>query len=256
MLFPDYEPCTYQTNQLLEVICQLRFPTILSINEAMPAAFQEEIRKEFPQFSVRAERVPVAPGQQPPAQTMTVNNYQFISADGKWKLNLTQSFIALSTVGYTDWRTFAGKLDKPLGKFIQRYRPAYFERAGLRYMNAISRQALGLEGAAWNDLIQPAWLGVLDEEELPEQAVIRAATEAELMLPDGCRLKAHTGPGRIKRQGKDDPEVKFILDFDLSRNGKLEAGQVVAVLDQLHDNANRAFQGAITIRLHEAMDPV
>ena len=95
-----------------------------------------------------------------------------------------------------------------------------------------------------------------DEEELPEQAVIRAATEAELMLPDGCRLKAHTGPGRIKRQGKDDPEVKFILDFDLSRNGKLEAGQVVAVLDQLHDNANRAFQGAITIRLHEAMDPV
>lgn len=55
MLFPDYEPCMYENNQLLEVICQLRFPAILSINETLPAAFQEDIRSEFPQFSVNAE---------------------------------------------------------------------------------------------------------------------------------------------------------------------------------------------------------
>jgi len=256
MLFPDYEPCTYEHNQLLEVICQLRFPTILSINESMPAAFQEEVREEFPQFSVRAERMPVPAGQQPPAQPLTVNNYQFISGDGKWKLNMTQSFIAMSTVGYTDWRTFAGKLDKPLGRFIQRYRPAYFERVGLRYMNAVSRMNLGLEDTPWNDLIQPAWLGVLDEEDLPEQSVIQSATEAELWLPGKVRLKAHTGPGRVKRQGKDDPEVKFILDFDLSMSGKIDARQAAPTLDILHDNANRAFQGAITIKLHEAMEPV
>ena len=74
MLFSSHPRTHYRNAPVHEVICQLRFPTILSINEAMPAAFQEEIRKEFPQFSVRAERVPVAPGQQPPAQTMTVNN--------------------------------------------------------------------------------------------------------------------------------------------------------------------------------------
>lgn len=255
MLLSDYEPCTYENNQLLEVICQLRFPPILTINEKMPADFQEEIRGDFPQFSVRVENVPNGPGQPPANPPRTINNYHFVSADGKWKLNLTQNFIALSTIEYTDWRTFAGKLDKPLGHFIQRYHPAYFERVGLRYMNAISRKSLDLEGVPWNDLIQPAWLGVMDEEDVPEQAVLRSATEAEMMLPGNVRLKAHTGPGRVKRQGKDDGEVRFILDFDLSANGTIEGRQAVGVLDTLHDKANQVFQGAITIRLHEAMEP-
>lgn len=252
MLFPDYEPCTYENNQLLEVICQLRFPPILSINETMPAAFQEEIRSEFPQFSVNAEQVPVQPGQ----PSRTVNNYQFISADGKWKLNLTQNFIALSSMAYTDWRTFAGKLDQPLGKFIQRYRPAYFERVGLRYMNAISRVSLGLEESPWNDLIQPAWLGILDEEDVPEQTVTQSVTEAELSFPNGVHLKAHTGPGRVKRMGKEEAEVKFIMDFDLSLRGQIKAHNAAGTLEVLHDCANRTFQGAITIKLHDAMNPV
>lgn len=252
MLFPDYEPCTYENNQLLEVICQLRFPAILSINETLPAAFQEDIRSEFPQFSVNAEQVPAQPGQPP----RTVNNYQFISADGKWKINLTQNFIALSSNSYTNWHTFAGKLDKPLGKFIQRYRPAYFERVGLRYMNAVSRVNLGLEDVPWSDLIQPAWLGVLDEEDVPEQAVTQSVTEAELGLPNGARLKAHTGPGHLKRNGKEEPEVRFILDFDLSMRGQIAVQNAAGTLEVLHDGANRTFQGAITIKLHEAMDPV
>ena len=256
MLFSDYEPCTYQRNQLLEVICQLRFPTILTINEQMPAAFQEAVRGQFPQFSVRTERVPVRPGQPVPEKPMTVQNYQFISADGKWKLNLTQNFLALSTVDYTDWHTFAGKLDEPLGHFIQIYKPAYFERLGLRYMNGISRLSLGLETVAWNDLIQPAWLGILDEEDVPEQTVLRAGTDAEMLLPGQVRLKAHSGPGRLKRQGSQEPELRFILDFDLSTQGKLAVAQVPGTLETLHDNANRVFQGAITIRLHEAMEPM
>lgn len=251
MLFPDYEPCTYENNQLLEVICQLRFPAILSINETLPAAFQEDIRSEFPQFSVNPEQVPAQQGQPP----RTVNNYQFISADGKWKINLTQNFIALSSNSYTDWHTFAGKLDKPLGKFIQRYRPAYFERVGLRYMNAISRQSLGIEDVPWNDLIQPAWLGVLDEEDVPEQAVTQSVTEAELGLSSGARLKAHTGPGHLKRNGKDEPEVRFIMDFDLSMRGQISVQNAAHTLEILHDGANRTFQGAITIKLHEAMEP-
>ncbi len=255
MLFSEDEACTYARNPLLEVICQLRFPPILSINENTPAEFQEAVRDMFPQFSVQVERVPVMPGQPAPEKPATVNNYQFISADGKWKLNLTQNFIALSTRGYTDWKTFAGMLDKPLSEFIQRYHPAYFQRVGLRYMNAISRKALGLQGTPWNDLIQPAWLGVLDEEDVPEMAVVRAGVDAELMLPGKLRLKGHGGPGRIQIQGKPEQEVRYMLDFDLSCNEKTEINQAAGMLDKLHEQADKVFQGAITIRLHEAMDP-
>ena len=52
-----------------------------------------------------------------------ITNYNFISEDGRWKLNLTQGFIALSTLSYTRWEDFATRLDRPLAQFIQLYQP-------------------------------------------------------------------------------------------------------------------------------------
>ena len=42
-------------NQLMEVICQFRFPEILAIAAKPPVDFQEAIRDEFPQYSARKE---------------------------------------------------------------------------------------------------------------------------------------------------------------------------------------------------------
>ena len=77
----------------------------------------------------------------------TVNNYQFISADGGWKVSLAKGFIALSTTRYTRWEEFAKRLDVVLAAFIKIYQPAYFTRVGLRYMNAVNKAALGLAAA-------------------------------------------------------------------------------------------------------------
>ena len=46
MLFSDRPRTHYEKAPLHEVICQLRFPTILSINSKEPADFQELIRKD------------------------------------------------------------------------------------------------------------------------------------------------------------------------------------------------------------------
>ena len=66
----------------------------------------------------------------------TVNNYQFISADGAWKVSLTKGFIALSTTRYTRWEDFAKRLDVVLAAFIETYQPSYFSRVGLRLSSA------------------------------------------------------------------------------------------------------------------------
>ena len=58
MLFAPYERYQYARAPLLEVICQLRFPTILSIGAKEPAEFQEAIRKDFPQYAARQEQLP------------------------------------------------------------------------------------------------------------------------------------------------------------------------------------------------------
>ena len=142
------ERCVYEKNQLGEVICQLRFPQILSIETDLPAAFQEQIRQQFPRYSVRKEapapKVVGAPGNLQVEQQIQTNNYQFTDLDGIWRVNLTSRFISLATSRYTTWEEFAGKLDQPLAAFIRIYKPAYFERIGLRYVNFISRQQLQL----------------------------------------------------------------------------------------------------------------
>ena len=110
MLFSDRPRTHYPSAPVHEVICQLRFPTILSINNVEPADFQEIIRDTFPQYARRQDMPapqPLPPGAAGAPKATPVTNYHFISADNHWKLNLTKDFIALSTLRYTGWEDFA-----------------------------------------------------------------------------------------------------------------------------------------------------
>ena len=258
MLFAPYERYQYARPPLVEVICQLRFPTILAIGAQEPAAFQEAVRRDFPQYAARQEQLPpkvVRKGNTASLEAQKpITNYNFISQDGRWKLNLTQNFIALSTVGYQRWEDFATRLDQPLAQFIQIYQPAYFERIGLRYVNAVSRQRLGLEGQLWDDLIQSQYIGILGEPDVEESEIAKCSLEVDTPLVGGYRMKLRTGPGLIGG-GKTDKEVKFVLDGDFSTGGKLTADAVPEKLEQMHRYAVCFFQGAITKELHEAMGP-
>ncbi len=259
MLFGYYDRYQYRSSPLIEVICQLRFPTILSIGAQAPAAFQEAIRHDFPRYMARQEqptpRVKGARGPAPKLETPpTVTNYNFVSTDGLWKLNLTQDFIALSTLRYSRWEEFAQQLDKPLAAFIQLYQPAFFQRIGLRYVNAFSRKMLELEGTPWSTLIQPAFLGVLAEPDVEESAASRSSVDTQMTLSDGSHMKLHAGPGQLNG-GKQDPETKFVLDGDFSVGGSLSADRVPGTLEGLHQHAVCLFRGAVTSDLHTAMGP-
>ena len=259
-MFSTKDRCHYRSNQIAEVICQLRFPEILSIGTTAPAAFQDAIRDEFPQFIRRqdlpAPKITGMPGHLSLENQPGVINYQFSSADGTWRVNLTSRFISLTCNRYSSWEDFAKKLDKPLAAFIQIYKPAYFERIGLRYLNFISRYELGLEGVPFSQLIAPCYLGPLMEEDVLEANSTRCNIDAELNIRGGCRLKVHAGPGFVKKNGKSDQEVKFIFDQDLFMPGQVPVNLSAGALQTLHAQAWSIFRGAITDQLHNAMDPI
>ena len=258
-MFSSEPRCIYGCNQLGEVICQLRFPEILTIQAEIPAAFQEMIRDEFPSYTVRKElpapKIAGLPGNLQIEKQQPINNYQFASADGVWRINLTSRFISLACTKYTCWEDFARKLDKPLAAFIQIYRPAYFERVGLRYLNFISRMDLGLQNVPYRDLFQPQYLGLLADEQIPEPAVTRSSVDTELAIRGGCRVKIHAGPGLVKRAGQQDQEIKFIFDQDLYMPGHVDVKFSAGALQTLHSQAFAIFRGAITDTLHDAMEP-
>ncbi len=258
-MFYDCERVLYRRNQLMDVVCQLRFPTILSIEAKPPADFQDKIRASFPRYSSRMESLPPKVSGQPGAMKVeeqaAVTNYQFLSADGAWKVNLTKNFVALATPRYSKWEDFAAKLDQVLAGFIEIYQPAYFERVGLRFINVFSRKALDLEDIPFSQLIQPAYLGLMAEDDVSERSFARSTQDVDMSISGGCRLKLHAGPGMVKRNNVEDSEVKFILDQDIFMLGNVPVAHAAAALNTVHIQADRIFRGAITQRLHDAMEP-
>lgn len=251
--------CHYRNNPLAEVICQFRFPEILSIETNLPAEFQEKIRDLFPNFQRRQEfpTPPLngIPGNVPPLNAKPVTNYQFSSADGTWRINLTSRFISLSCSRYLRWEDFAARLDQPLAAFIQIYKPAHFDRVGLRYVNFISRNALHLQEVPFRELITSCYLGPLSYAHIPESSITKSTVETELNLRGGCRAKIHAGPGLVKFRGKQDQEIKFIFDQDLYMVGPLPLNLAVGALNTLHNQAFGLFRGAVSDVLHDAMEP-
>ena len=134
----------YEKSPLVEVIFQLRFPTILSINSNRPFGFQEKIRERYPFFEDQLEEfgdVVVNPQLKAASMRKTgeSKNYAFISADNLTKINLTPSFIAISTMAYTQWEEFKKHIEFVIPIFEAEYHPSFYIRVGLRYVDAITR---------------------------------------------------------------------------------------------------------------------
>ena len=259
-MFSQVPRCQYHKNQLADVICQLRFPAILSINENAPAEFQEAIRAYYPKFSTALEttapKIVGAPGNLQLENQPSTKNYQFTSLDGQWRVNLTSTFVSLACNRYSNWEEFAKKLDIPLAAFIKVYRPACFERIGLRYLNFISRENLSIEDVPFNHLITTPYLGILGDEDITESTALRSNVDAEVNLPGGCRVKLHTGPGLVKQNGVQQKEVKFIFDQDLYMTGNIPVNYSAGALQTLHSHAYPIFRSVITDTLHNAMEPI
>lgn len=250
-MYSEQPRCHYRKSQLGQVICQLRFPEILAISEKSPVDFQEAIRGEYPQYqTMKPVPNPKAANPREPRRS-----HHFLSTDGAWRINLNTEFIALSTNRYTCWEDFAHRLDQLLAAFISVYKPAHFSRIGLRYINFISRKALELEDALFNDLIHERYLGIMADEELKSTDIMRSSMDMEFKIRGGCNAKLHVGPGVVQTFAGRDPEVKFIFDMDLYMPGNVQVRQCAPALHTLHSQAFSIFRAAITDRLHNAMEP-
>ena len=261
MLFPEVKRVTYKKNPLDRVICQLRFPPILRIDAEPPVEFQDRVRKEFPYYSEKNELamgIPSRVREQIPHEllsevlrTADTKNYEFSSEDGQWKINLTRTFMALSTDKYKVWEDFKQKLDTPLKILINVYSPSHFSRIGLRYRDVIQRSALGLDSVSWTDLLQPQILGILVDSEIGE-SVQNLESVYEISLPDGeSTVRMSTQLTRDRKRS----EICYVIDSDFFKARKTPTNDVIGKLDYFNQHASRLFRWCITERLHKSMEP-
>ncbi|MEI3331160.1 MAG: TIGR04255 family protein [Oscillospiraceae bacterium] len=129
---------------------------------------------------------------------------------------------------------------------------------GLRYLNIVSRNALGLEDTPWRELFTPPYLGVLAERMWTEHVPV-AGLDVQLKLNSSSAARFTPVPPILKNNtpnAPQDPEVKFILDMDLSMSGNTPCGLAAPALETLHGHSTRIFEGAVTDTLRQAMGRV
>lgn len=250
-----YKRVKYNKSPLVEVIFQLRFPTILSINSKQPVDFQEKVRERYPLYQEEIEQqneLFIAPDGNPAQIRQSQNkNYSFISADGLYKVNLTSSFIAISTMGYTQWEDFTRHIEFVIPLFEEEYRPAFYTRVGLRYVDAITRGNLGLIDKKWSELIQPHVLGIVTPE--IEDGVQSFVSEAEYKNADGKSFtKTHFELVHVN----DNPELSLLIDCDYFTSEMTKKEELMDIANMLHTNSSNFIGKAITEKLSIAMEPI
>ena len=220
MPFPEAKRVIYNKNPLDEVISQLKFQPILQIDKEIPADFQDKIRNFFPKYSETPETLVEVPREirtQVPDEilknmfpTSGGKNYAFASEDDHWKVNLTRSFVALSTNKYLRWEEFREKIQIVLDALENSYKPSYFTRIGLRYIDIIRRSELKLENENWNFLLNEFVLGVLSSKDIG-QHVENFENKYEIRLSDDASIVRV-----ITKFVKyiDNEEIGFMIDSD------------------------------------------
>jgi len=256
MQLPDYQRVIYKRTPLIEVIAQLRFPTILKINNQEPFEFQEKIRSDYPIFqkSYFSNTSPEIALLDPQIGSISqsYNIYNFLSENSKWKLSLDRENVTLATTEYKKYEDFKEKLAKISSIFEEIYQPSFYIRLGLRYRNLILHSNLKMnQDKPWSELISPQIASELHSSAL--SGSIRTLLKSlEIELDVG---KVNFNHGLVISQKGSFEEPGYLFDADFFVDNKINQGEIWNVFDNFNQTAGKLFRWSITDELHTAMEP-
>lgn len=251
--FPRRPDVRLLRSPLTEVVCQVRYPTILRIANEDPAAFQERVRRRFPRFEREEEflfQLQFMSGgiTEPPPVLPPSRLYRFRTIDEHTAITLTTDFYALSTTKYTVWEDFAQDLTMVHEAVQQVYQPSFAVRIGLRYVDHIVPSKLGL--ATFDEVVD------LFRPELTTLLRVGAWDTPKEML---CQLLLDDQDGTLGfRFGKRliDEEPTFVLDFDYYDDREQSFGSLIERFDRYHDTIYHAFRWCIQDDKLQAFQPM
>lgn len=261
MPFPDSQRLVFERNPLAQVICQLRFPPILSIASQEPAEFQERIRADYPLYEAQeAIAVPTAfaemlRGLSLPGPILVGHN--FSTENRSRSITINRDFLAVEERSYQRWERFVQELEQAKTALEQVYKPAFYSRVGLRYVNIIDREQLGLPADdPWEALLKPALVGMLGTRELRDEiSEINGLAQVRLHEVEQGAARISFGLRPRSPGSEVDHRQVFIIDADLFTETRQLPADVIPILNEFNTITGRLFRWAITDRLRDALRP-
>ncbi len=257
MTFPQSDRVIFHQNPLEEVICQLKFPTILEISAERPAKFQNKIRGDYPLYEADQPTFPkeleeLVSGLPIPKSAEGVT-YKFIAPDGSKVVSLGSEFVAFIDTKYVRWEKFLREINRAQEALEEIYKPAFYTRIGLRYRDIIDREKLGIANEPWESLLKPSLLGLLGAQDNVGRHVDQIKTEASIRIEEvpGARATIRHGIGRRINNNKE----VYIIDIDLYTPERSISQDVSEILRRFNQLTGNFFRWAITSRLRDVLEP-
>jgi len=257
MPIPDSPRVIYKNNPLSEVICQLRFPSILRIGVNDPVDYQDAIKDCYPIYLKETPQVSLPPllaGMPSLAnlQLQTDPTHKFFTMDMNRSISLTKDFLALVDLKYTEWTSLKDEIMRANEVLQDIYKPPFYTRVGLRYVDVI-KQTIGGNTYKWDELLMPFISGIKGDSEVSDDVkACQMVTDMSIKLSESCdaQIRLITGMGK-NRENEDC----FIIDADFFIEQQRGVGNVFEILNQFNREAGKLFRWAISDRLHELLGP-
>lgn len=256
MPIPSSPRAVFATNVLVDVLCQVQFPTILAISATEPAAFQEMIREGYPLYR-KDDAIEIASelrellAKLKPGTTPELLRHVFTTADSKRNVFLTRDFLAVQETSYVRWERFEPEIVAALNALTEIYRPPFLTRVGLRYQDIVDRSKIpGFATAPWRELINPQLIGLLGDSQFSE-GVDGHSGQISMKFDEvaGAKIRINHGLGEVA--GKQ----VYVFDADFYLEQRTEVGDVRSILDCFHRASGNLFRWAISRRLYDALEP-
>ena len=129
---PRTEPVALPRNPIHTAVCELRFPTLVELEERGPAIAQRRLRKIYPHFEP-GSAVQIGPG----SDFHREKRFVFKSKLRDSSVSLRASAIALETDACGRFEEFARRLREVLDVTSSLIDSDFFTRVGLRYINML-----------------------------------------------------------------------------------------------------------------------
>ena len=192
MLFSSSPREIYRVNPLDQVICQIRYPSILSITATSPAQFQDAIRSNYPLYEEQKNSILLPAGtpkeitdllaKTPLSSIAQPPEHHFLAESRAKQISLAQSFIAVTEHQYGRWEGFREEIIRAECVLRETYAPAFYNRVGLRYIDVIVRSKLGLSDTPWSQLFNSTFIGMEGSAKLQ-----KLPSRYQLRRPEGKR---------------------------------------------------------------------
>jgi uncharacterized protein (TIGR04255 family) len=263
MRFPDYERVIYERNPLNEVICQLRFPSILKVTSQQPVEFQEKLRDVYSNLVInRPVEVPI-PSISPELKTVldslnqmlaSETSYMFTSEDSQWQVSLSKDFISLSTKSYRKYEEFHERFKYVLEIFEELYKPSSYIRIGLRYQDLILPSSLDVE-PDWKLLIKEHLIPELYSEELASS--VKSMQKVIMLEFEGGKANLRHGILEVNDPDREIVnEQAYFIDTDFFTEERVVGAEnVYKYLAKFNNLAGKLFRWSITDELHRILKP-